>query len=209
VIGYLEGKLLRKEPDEVLVVAGGVGYRVFIPLTTYRRLPETGAEVALEVLTVVSQDAIRLFGFLNRVDLQVFELLLGVSKIGPRTALAVLSRFDGQALLSVLMRRDLKSLQSAPGIGKRTAERILMECRDAAVKLGEAESLEAIAEEASLEDPVVEEAVSALVNLGYPRSEALPAALAALARLGGSEDDPRPVIREALRAMRRAEGARR
>jgi len=160
VIGRLRGQLIEKAPGQVLIDIQGVGYRVFVAVPTWSAIPDPGGEVVLDVYTHVREDAIQLYGFSTRLERTVFERLTQVSGIGPRLALTILSGSTVEDLVSSIQRGDLARLTSIPGVGKKTAERILLELRD---KLRQA-----VGEGPSGSEGDV---VSALENLGYNRGQ--------------------------------------
>jgi Holliday junction DNA helicase RuvA len=177
MIGRLTGVVLECRPDHVVLDVGGVGYHLHIPLSTYYHLCETdGAGVALFVHTHVREDALQLYGFANPDERSTFELLIGISGVGPRLALAFLSGIGVDELHETVRREDRARLQKIPGVGKKTAERVLLELRDrlgresraGRVGPGIASGDPAAAPEAGRID-LQEDAVSALVNLGYTR----------------------------------------
>jgi holliday junction DNA helicase RuvA len=160
LIAWLHGKLVEKEPSRVVLDVNGVGYEVFVPLTTFTALPDPGAEVSIDIHTHVREDTIALYGFSSRQERRVFERLIGISGIGPRLAVTILSGGSVEGLVGAIRRGDLGRLTSIPGVGKKTAERIVVELRD---------KLQDITAEAA--KPAVEtDVVSALENLGYPRA---------------------------------------
>jgi Holliday junction DNA helicase RuvA len=160
MIARLRGKLIEKEPARVVVDVNGVGYEVSIPLTTFTAMPESGAEVSVDIYTHVREDVIALYGFSSRQERRVFERLISISGIGPRLAITILSGGSVEGLVGAIRRGDLARLTAIPGVGKKTAERIVIELRD---------KLKDMAEEAV--KPTVEvDVVSALENLGYPRA---------------------------------------
>jgi Holliday junction DNA helicase RuvA len=179
MIGFLRGLLLEKQPNRLLVDVGGVGYDVQVPLSTFYRLPDRGGEVALRVHTHVREDAISLFGFATALELQIFERLIGVSGIGPRLALAVLSGIEVADLTRAVRLGDLARLTAIPGIGRKTAERIILEVKD---RLPQAEAAAAGAGDALGGAPsdLRGDLLSALLNLGYHRALAEKAIDAAL-----------------------------
>jgi Holliday junction DNA helicase RuvA len=160
MIARLRGKLIEKEPARVVVDVNGVGYEVSIPLTTFTAMPESGAEVSVDIYTHVREDVIALYGFSSRQERRVFERLISISGIGPRLAITILSGGSVEGLVGAIRRGDLARLTAIPGVGKKTAERIVIELRD---------KLKDMSEEAA--KPTVEvDVVSALENLGYPRA---------------------------------------
>jgi Holliday junction DNA helicase RuvA len=169
VIASLFGRLQRKLPDHIVVDVGGVGYSVHVPLSTYNGLPEAGAEVSLAIHTHVREDTLQLFGFLTEAEKEMFLLLMSVSGIGPRLALTILSSMQVSELLGVMQAEDQERLCRIPGIGKKTAGRIVLELKDKLKKFAASPS----AGVSVLEHTgPVDDAVSALVNLGYKKSSA-------------------------------------
>ncbi len=195
MIGRLEGKLAEKTPEAVLVDANGVGYDVRIPLSTFLELPDEGKIVRFRVHTYVREDQLQLFGFLSEQERSLFRLFLSVSGVGPRLALALLSGLPVPRVVQAIRQGDLAALRGIPGVGNKTAERILVELRD---KVGRLEGLEPPTPAGEVEEATV----SALVNLGYPRGQAENAVSVALEQL---DDAPaiEDLIREALRAAAR------
>jgi Holliday junction DNA helicase RuvA len=169
MIASLAGTLAEKSPDRLVVDVGGVGYAVHVSLQTFADLPPGGAAVKLLVHTEVREDAIELFGFLSADERTLFHLLRRVKGLGPRTALGVLSGMPYRELAATISAGDAGRLQTIPGVGKKFAERIVVECRDGAAVLAVGVTRRA---PAVPEDGVAGEAVSALVNLGYKRPEA-------------------------------------
>ena len=194
MIAQLRGRILEKRPNRVIVDVVGVGYEVFVPLSTFYGLGDRGAEVTLRVHTHVREDALALFGFATPLEQELFERLIGISGIGPKVALAVLSGIEPQELVRAIERADIGRLTAIPGVGKKTAERITLELKDRLPKSmgGPAES--APAPGAALRDDVL----SALVNLGYHRPLADKAADSAIAALpdGGFERTLKHALRE-------------
>lgn len=191
MIAHLRGRLLSKHPNQAIIEAGGVGYEANISIPTFSALPALGTEVALFIHTHVREDALSLFGFLRIEEKQLFERLISVSGIGPRLAITILSGMAADAMVAAIKGNNVALLTRIPGIGKKTAERMVLELRD---KL-EAFSVPAMAAAAS---PVEEDVLSALNNLGYPR----PLAEKALASLGRADKDNfDAMFRKALAAL--------
>lgn len=167
MIAHLRGRLLSKHPNQAIVEAAGVGYDVTISVPTFSDLPAAGGEVALYIHTHVREDALALYGFLRHSEKQIFEKLIGVSGIGPKLAITILSGMPPDEMASAIRGNDVAKLTRIPGIGKKTAERMVLELRDKLPK-------EALGEPASLPvtSPVEEDVLSALVNLGYQRAVA-------------------------------------
>jgi Holliday junction DNA helicase RuvA len=177
MIAHLRGKLLTKHPNQAIVETGGVGYDVVITVPTFSDLPGIGNEVALNIHTHVREDQIALYGFLRPTEKVLFEKLITVSGIGPKLAITILSGMAAEEMVASIRGNDIARLTRIPGIGKKTAERMVLELRDKLPPQG----TEAITPISSL-NPVEEDVLSALMNLGYQR----PAAEKALASLGTS-----------------------
>lgn len=194
MIAALRGLLLRKEPQEVVVDVAGVGYRVTIPLSTFYRLGEPGAEVALLTHTHVREDALALFGFLTPAEQALFERLIAVSGVGPKLAIAILSGIEAPELVAALRSSDVARLTRIPGVGKKTAERLVLELKDKVQGLAAAEEAPAAAAPAGGK----EDLVSALVHLGYSRPEAERGVERALKEGDGRFED---LLRRSLRIL--------
>lgn len=171
MIAHLRGKLLRKEPQEAVVDVSGVGYRVFIPVSTFYKLGDPGSELELRIHTHVREDTIALFGFLSASEQALFEKLIEVAGVGPRLALSVLSGIEVPDLLLALQTSDVVRLVKIPGVGKKTAERLILELKDKVKALGAPES-ESLARPAAPGQVDQDDLVSALVHLGWSRPEA-------------------------------------
>src|SRR5208283_402973 len=182
MIAHLRGTLLAKRPNQAIVETHGVGYDVAISVPTFTEMPAAGAEVALHIHTHVREDALSLYGFLLLAEKQLFEKLLTVSGIGPKLAITILSGMPADEMVTAIRGGDLARLTRIPGIGKKTAERMVLELRDKlpTVTGAGAEEVSAAA------TPVEEDVISALVNLGYQRATAEKALLAARSRAGAS-----------------------
>jgi Holliday junction DNA helicase RuvA len=165
MIAYLRGRILEKQPTRIIVDVSGVGYDVAVPLSTYYTAADTGAEITLRVHTHVREDQLALYGFASPLELAVFERLIGISGIGPKLALAVLSGIEPRELVAAIQRGDVVRLTRIPGVGKKTAERISMELRDRLPKTLESVAGESLA--ASEGDERRADLASALGNLGY------------------------------------------
>ena len=171
MIAFLRGRLLEKQPNRLIVEVQGVGYEVYVPLSTYYDVGEPGDDITLRIHTHVREDALQLFGFLTDLEKQVFERLIGISGIGPKLAIAVLSGIDPRELVVAVQRADLARLTGIPGVGKKTAERIVLELKDRLAMLAQPASVDASAIGDS-GDRVRNDLVSALQNLGYHRPQA-------------------------------------
>lgn len=173
MIGYLEGVLREKSPTKVLIDVSGVGYELAIPVSTYYALPEEGKTVALRVHTHVREDALLLFGFLTPLERELFELFLRTSGVGPKLAQVILSGGSPQTLLTAIRNGDEKILRAIPGVGAKTAQRIIVDLRDRVDALLERISdgdSSAARVARSADSPLEEQALSALLNLGYSRA---------------------------------------
>ena len=175
MISYIRGELVALEEDKVIVDVGGVGYGIYMPGQAMGMLPQTGNEVKLHTYLNVKEDAMQLYGFLTRDDLEVFKLVIGVNGIGPKGGLSILSQLTPDDLRFAVMSKDVKAISSAPGIGKKTAEKLILELKD---KLSiedvlnhqvEREGSASVSEGQGLQS----DAVQALVALGYGNTEAL------------------------------------
>jgi Holliday junction DNA helicase RuvA len=167
MIAFLRGRVLEKSPNRLIVDIGGVGYDVSVPLSTFYTAGDPGAEISLRVHTHVREDQIALFGFASALELAVFERLIAVSGIGPKLALSVLSGIESRELITAVQRGDIARLTRIPGVGKKTAERIVIELRDRLPKT--IDDSVAAAEVETPENAMRGDLVSALVNLGYNR----------------------------------------
>jgi Holliday junction DNA helicase RuvA len=173
MIASLNGKLKVRESGRLVVESAGVGYEVFVPLATYYRMPSIGMPVELEIRQVVREDAIALYGFATRTEKRAFDLLLAVQHVGPKLALAVLSVLSPEDLAGAIGHGDIERIDAVPGVGPKVAERIVRELRD---KIGDlnieaAEPL-VIANGGAAGGSLADDALSALVNLGYKPAEA-------------------------------------
>lgn len=197
MIALLRGTLVEKHPNQAIVDVGGVGYDVTIPVSTYARLPDAGSEVRLRVHTHMREDALLLYGFLSQDEKALFEKLISVSSIGPKLAITVLSGLAAADLLLAIRRGEIERLVRIPGVGKKTAERIVLELRD---KLP-APAGEEQAAPSSTVSPVDQDVLSALLNLGCARPAAEAAVRQAKTAAGASADFE-PLFRRALELVR-------
>jgi len=169
MIALLTGKIAHKSPDFIILDVNGVGYRVQIPFSTYYALPAEGGAVSLQIHTAVKEDAINLYGFRTKEEKDLFQLLIGVSGVGPKLANSILSNSAPAELAESLVRGDLARLSAIPGIGKKTAERLVLELKEKVKKLGVAAPHEEAAPVAASQE-VRDDVISALINLGYKES---------------------------------------
>jgi holliday junction DNA helicase RuvA len=180
MIAHLRGRLIAKHPNQAIVEAGGVGYDVTISVPTFSELPAAPAEVSLHIHTHVREDAIALFGFLRPEEKQLFERLISVSGIGPKLAITILSGMPTPDMVAAIRGNDVARLTRIPGIGKKTAERMVLELRDKLEHFGATPAAPPVS-------PIEEDVISALMNLGYQRVTA-ERALAAAARKDAQPD---------------------
>lgn len=194
VIARITGRLAYKSVTQLIVDVQGIGYQILAPLSTYYRLPEPPEAVSLHIHTHVREDTLSLFGFLALEEKEVFEALLKVNKVGPRLALNILSGIPTEDLRQAIRQGDAVRLNSVPGVGMKTAERIILELRD---KLGSSLPLPSAS---PVDDRKREDAVSALVNLGYRKGEAEKAV--ERARLKGGESSLENLIKDSLNLLK-------
>jgi Holliday junction DNA helicase RuvA len=197
VIAHLRGRILEKHPNRVVVDVNGVGYDVAVPLSTFYGLADAGGEVVLRIHTHVREDALALFGFASPLEQQLFERLIGISGIGPKVGLAVLSGIEPRELVDAVQQADVARLTAIPGVGKKTAERIVLELKD---RLPKGEHTSAPEGAASAPTALRDDLLSALVNLGYHRPLAEKAVDTAIrAGAAGFEQTLRQALRELAR----------
>lgn len=205
MIGKLKGLIDSFGDDWVIVDVGGVGYQVYCSSRTLQRLPKAGEAATLSIETMVREDMIRLYGFSSDIEREWFRLLMTVQGVGAKVALGVLSVLDPAPLATAIAMRDLAAIARAPGVGKRVAERIATELKDKAPAYVDADPsvirVAADVAEARLSGPVAE-AVSALINLGYPQLQAA-AAVQAAAKAAEGEVTTAGLIRQGLRELAR------
>jgi Holliday junction DNA helicase RuvA len=196
MIAHLRGRLLSKQPQQIIVEASGVGYDVAISVSTYTSLPTEGAEVALHIHTQVREDTLALYGFLDRNEKRIFERLITVSGVGPKLAITIQSGLPSDRLVAALRAQDHATLTRIPGVGKKLAERLVVELKD---KL---EDMAVAAPAVAAAGPAAEDVLSALVNLGYQRPSAQKAIEAAVAKDKGVGEHFDALFRAALMAIR-------
>ncbi|HEY6212624.1 MAG TPA: Holliday junction branch migration protein RuvA [Vicinamibacterales bacterium] len=201
MIAQLRGRILEKHPNRVVVDVNGVGYDVFVPLSTFYALGEPGAEATLRTHTHVREDLIALYGFATLLEQELFERLIGIGGIGPKVALAVLSGIEPLELIRAIERGDVARLTAIPGVGKKTSERIVLELKDrlpraqvAAVVAGSSVDAESLG--------VRDDVLSALVNLGYHRPLAERAVASAIKQSPGTSFEA--TLKQALREIANA-----
>jgi Holliday junction DNA helicase RuvA len=175
MIATLNGRLKLRDPGRLIVETAGIGYEIFVPLNTYYRMPSVGAEIELEIRQIVRENTILLYGFATAAEKQAFHLLMSVQHVGAKLALAVLSVLSPRDLAAAITHEDVERLDAVPGVGAKVAERIVRELRDKIGGLNLAAPERTIAASANGHTnvrPLVDDAVSALINLGYKPVEA-------------------------------------
>ncbi|MFT5675935.1 MAG: Holliday junction DNA helicase RuvA [Paraglaciecola sp.] len=210
MIGRIRGTLLEKQPPEVLIEAGGVGYEIHVPMTSFYQLPDIGQEACLCIHFVVREDAQLLFGFADKNERAVFRELIKASGVGPKLALTILSGMSAQQFMQCVSHEDVTGLTKLPGVGKKTAERLVIEMRDRLKKLANEQSfidaagdsgrdMSAYSNESTFvtKSDAKDEALSALIALGYKAPQASKVINSVYVKDLSSEE----LIREALRAM--------
>ena len=200
MIGQLRGRLEEKRPSQVLVDVGGVGYAVLVPLSTFAALGELHTEVTLLIHTHVREDALSLYGFVSSREKHLFELLLSASGVGPSLALKILSGMSVEELVPAIRGSDLGRLTKIPGVGRKTAERMVVELKDKLEAVAMATEMKAVASPAGVEP----DAVSALVNLGYDARAAEKAVEEARSETGTANFEK--LLRAALHILSQAQG---
>lgn len=200
MIAHLRGELLEKHPNGAVIACGGVGYALTLPVSTFTALPEPGAEAKVHVYTAVREDAIQLFGFATIDEKQMFEQLITVSGIGPKLAVTILSGIGVKDLAASVLGGDAARLVRIPGVGKKTAERIVLELKDKFQKWGIAAAVAPGVAAVTALKPVEEDVLSALLNLGCARPAAESALLKARDAVGGGDFEK--LFRRALELVR-------
>ena len=195
MIAHLRGRLLAKHPQQAVIEAGGVGYDVVISISTFSALPPEGAEVALFIHTHVREDTLALYGFLDFVEKRVFERLITVSGVGPKLAVTIQSGLSTERLVAAIRGQDHATLSQIPGIGKRLAERLVVDLKD---KLEDMATAPRLIETG----PSTDDVLSALVNLGYQRPLAQKAIASAVARDKSVAENFESLFRAAMATMR-------
>ena len=199
MIAHIQGRLHFKSPENLIIDVDGVGYQVHVPLTTFYELPDVGNTVALHIHTHVREDALQLYGFQAQEEKALFIRLMGVAGIGPRLAVNILSGISPAELAECLGQGNLARLISIPGVGRKTAERIMVEMRDKLPALAADRDI-ALSVKNAADEAVMNDAISALVNLGYKKGVARKAIDEAIKRLEG-ELNLESLLKESLRAL--------
>ena len=199
MIAYLTGQLFRKTTQSVIIEAGGIGYEIFVPLSTFYTLPEKDETVNLHIYTHVREDALLLFGFQTKLEKDLFLMLISVSGIGPKLSVNILSGIGPHELLGAIAGSDTVRLRGIPGVGKKTAERIALELKERACRLLDMEEVAPAPALEAEEKGLFDDALSALLNLGYSKKSAK--AAVEKARPLDKEMTLEALIREALKIL--------
>ncbi len=199
MIAHLSGKLLEKQANSVIVDVGGVGYEVSIPLSTFYELGEAGSDVSLRIYTHVREDAIQLFGFKTSRERELYLKLISVQGIGAKSGITMLSGMSTDEMILAIRTDDLARLTSIPGVGRKTAERLVIELRDKVGELASDDGRGTEAQRALPADAVFDDALSALVNLGYQRQLAEKALKQAVQE--GTEISVQKLLRRGLQIL--------
>lgn len=201
MISYIRGELIAIETEKVIVDVGGVGYGIYMPGQSMGLLPPIGEEVKLHTYLNVREDAMQLFGFLTRDDLEIFKLVIGVSGIGPKGGLNILSELSPDDLRFAVLANDVKAITKAPGIGRKSAEKLIIELKDKLKiedvleqRMTGAESMTVTSKQSEVQS----EAVQALVALGYGSTESMKAVKKVLSGTDGTVED---ILKQALKVM--------
>ncbi len=197
MISYLQGQLLKKTPGELTIDVQGVGYQVFISLTTYYQIAGQGEPISLFIHTHLREDSLKLFGFFDEEEKSMFEALVSISKVGPKLAMGILSGMPTGDLIATVSRQDISRLSTIPGVGRKTAERLALELKDKLEKMeiSPSNSLQSFEPKGVFQD-----ALSALMNLGYKK----PIAEKVLKKVVGDRKDPvslEDIIKESLNSL--------
>ena len=199
MIAHLKGVLQKKTTETIIIDNSGIGYEVIAPLSTFYALPKEDEQVSLHIYTHVREDALILFGFKTVLEKEIFRLLISVSGIGPKLAINILSGIGPDELLEAIALGNVARLQSIPGVGKKTAERIVLELKDKAQRVRTERKLPPAKVTAPEDKAVLDDALSALLNLGYPKKAAHRAVEKALSSV--AEVSLERVIKEALKLL--------
>ncbi|MCS6874446.1 MAG: Holliday junction branch migration protein RuvA [Pyrinomonadaceae bacterium] len=196
MIAYLSGKLLEKNVTSLIVDVGGVGYEVFVPLTTFYEVGEIGSMVSLRIYTHVREDSLQLYGFLHEKERQLFLKLISVQGISAKSGISILSSMNADELIKAILNKDITRLTAIPGVGRKTAERLTVELRD---KLKNLATFEDGTRAKKVEFPEYEDVIAALVSLGYQKSVAESAVKEAMKE--ETEMDIKKLLRKSLQIL--------
>jgi len=197
MIAHLKGKLTYKSPIAIIVDVNGIGYQVFVSLSTFYALPELKCEVFLDIHTHVREESLKLFGFYTIDEKKIFEKLISINKVGPKLALTILSGMSPVELFTTIDSNDVEKLSTIPGIGSKTAARLILEMRD---KMGQLTLDSEITNDSISQNVLFDDALSALVNLGYKKSQA-EQALKKVCPEGEPEDSIEDLIKKSLNLL--------
>jgi Holliday junction DNA helicase RuvA len=203
MIAHITGTLFSKSPQSIIIDTAGVGYQIFIPLSTFYQLPDEMEKVSLHIYTHVREDTLQLFGFQTETEKEVFLLLISVSGIGPRLALNILSGIGLEDLLSAIVRADSERIAAVPGVGRKTSQRITLELKEKVSDLSEGMGIPRREEPRKRSKEDFDDALSALINLGYPSRSAKKAIENVLQ--SNNEINLERLLKEALRNLARRE----
>lgn len=199
MISYVKGELVAVDEEKIVIDVNGIGYGVFMPKQSITHLPTIGEDVKIHTYLNVKEDAMQLFGFLTKDDLEIFKLVIGVSGIGPKIGLNILSELSPDDLRFAVLSNDIKTIAKAPGLGKKTAEKLIVDLRD---KLHIEDVLNSKVEQEytpiSSDNEVQAEAIQALVALGYGSSESMKAVRKVASESDGTVED---ILKQALKVM--------
>ena len=199
MISHLSGTLFEKSAQSIIIQVNGVGYEVFVPLSTFYTLPEKDEPVSLHIHTHVREDALVLFGFASRLEKSLFLMLVSVSGIGPKLSANILSGMGAEELLRAIAAGDAHGLQAIPGIGKKTAERIALELKDRAAAFSQDARMPPLKTPGTQTDRTVEDTLSALINLGY--SAKMARAAIEKAKIRVTDNTLEGLIKESLKIL--------
>ena len=199
MIAYLTGTIIKKTPGSIIVDVGGVGYEVIVPLSTFYCLPAEDEPVSLHIYTHVREDVLILFGFFSTLEKNIFKLLISVSGIGPKLAVNILSGIGPDELLKAIVTGNSARLNAIPGVGKKTAERIALELKDKASKITTEADIPPTQVTCDEDKVIFDDALSALLNLGYSSKLARQAIEKALSTI--KEKNLESLIKEALKLL--------
>lgn len=203
MIAYLAGKIIEKEANTVIIDVGGIGYEATIPLSTFYELGAPGEEISLRIYTYVREDTLQLFGFKTLQERELFLKLITVSGIGPKVAISMLSGMNADEIVAAIRTDNLARLTSIPGIGKKTAERLVIELRDKVAALTAAAGANPVSSDGQMAavsgNDVYDDAISALINLGYQRNAAEKALKKAVQE--GTEMSVQKLLRRSLQLL--------
>ncbi|HWQ34425.1 MAG TPA: Holliday junction branch migration protein RuvA [Blastocatellia bacterium] len=204
MIAHITGKLMQKQPNSVIVDVGGVGYELIVPVSTFYELGELGSDVSLRAYTYVREDALQLYGFRTEREKRLFLLLTSISGIGPKLAITILSGMSADELIPAIRTNDLARLTAIPGVGKKTAERLVVELRDKLAPLSSPEmeqQFQAAAGAGTAPDALRDDLISGLLNLGWPKPAVEKAVTATLREMPDAKFEV--LLKQAMRKLAR------